>query len=413
MLGGPDVDALKDRRDLAGLAQALRKGRTRAAAVRAICELDDADAVLHVVHVDSTLGSRDDKARACEAIYAHFGPRVVGPLVAAMRGDGGSRSGLAAPRLGQAGEEIALQPLLEALRDSDPAIRESAAFGLRELRSPRATDDLVAALRDPELMVREAAAEALVAGRDVRAAEGVAGLLADDHAPLRVLAASSLRSFDEGEWAVYWLKRAADDPDEDVRSVARSELRALGQAPPGEAAPAADTWRRGPAPADPKRQCFCGCGRQLESKDQKNVSRAAVYFVDALGFVRQQAIPYFEAVKRQEAHWRANDIGQAGRAAEIDGPLDQLLTLADRGERSCAHYADAVHDGRSMKQLDQDLVKPFLQEAGEWRVELTKKLAAAHLRLDDFEKLGPDRVVAIVDGRLWIGDDEVKRLRKG
>ena len=53
------------------------------------------------------------------------------------------------------------EPLVEALRDASPDVREQAAFGLGQLRDRRAVDPLVAAIKDANGSVREQAVFAL------------------------------------------------------------------------------------------------------------------------------------------------------------------------------------------------------------------------------------------------------------
>ena len=49
------------------------------------------------------------------------------------------------------------EPLVQALKDSSPDVREQAAHGLAQLRDKRAVDPLMGALKDSNANVREAA----------------------------------------------------------------------------------------------------------------------------------------------------------------------------------------------------------------------------------------------------------------
>ena len=52
-------------------------------------------------------------------------------------------------------------PLIQALSDSSPDVREQAAFGLGQLRDRRGVDPLIKALSDQNADVRQQAAFAL------------------------------------------------------------------------------------------------------------------------------------------------------------------------------------------------------------------------------------------------------------
>ena len=56
---------------------------------------------------------------------------------------------------------IAVEPLIEALKDSNWKVREAAAWALGEIKNTRAVEPLIQALKDSDKGVREAAAWAL------------------------------------------------------------------------------------------------------------------------------------------------------------------------------------------------------------------------------------------------------------
>ena len=81
------------------------------------------------------------------------------------------------------------EPLLAALKDGSPDMREQAAFGLGQMRDKRAVDPLMAALKDADDSVREQVVFALGQLRDPRATEGLIAALKDTHANVREQAA--------------------------------------------------------------------------------------------------------------------------------------------------------------------------------------------------------------------------------
>ena len=62
-----------------------------------------------------------------------------------------------------------IDPLLAALKDRDPQVREKAAIGLAFRRDPRIIEPLLTAMDDSDSQVREKAAIALGASGDARA----------------------------------------------------------------------------------------------------------------------------------------------------------------------------------------------------------------------------------------------------
>ena len=106
----------------------------------------------------AALRDKDAKVRefAAEALGQIGDTRAVEPLIVATRDTGNVRYA-AACALGKIGDDRAFEPLLDALKDGV----KSAAESLRQIVGARAVEPLIAALRDKDANVREAAAEAL------------------------------------------------------------------------------------------------------------------------------------------------------------------------------------------------------------------------------------------------------------
>jgi HEAT repeat protein len=96
--------------------------------------------------------------RAAE-ILVRLAPESIGPLVDELYM--GSSPGEAAYVLGRIGDPRALDPLVDALRDTDAKVRAESAAALAELQDPAAVKPLLEATSDPEHNVRIQAGAAL------------------------------------------------------------------------------------------------------------------------------------------------------------------------------------------------------------------------------------------------------------
>ena len=85
-----------------------------------------------------------------------------------------------------------VEPLLEALKDSDPQVREKAAIGLSFRRDERIVEPLLTALQDEDSQVREKAAIALGASGDARAIGALRGAMRDPDSQVREKAVAGL-----------------------------------------------------------------------------------------------------------------------------------------------------------------------------------------------------------------------------
>lgn len=122
--------------------------------------------------------------------------RSVGRLISALKYEGLRHDAVDA--LGEVGDERAVRPLLELLRDPDIWIRCAAARALGQLRPPSAVQPLIEMLRDrtfgPPLdtACHQAATEALSAYRDERADDMLIAALGDKDADVWQGAATAL-----------------------------------------------------------------------------------------------------------------------------------------------------------------------------------------------------------------------------
>jgi HEAT repeat protein len=119
-------------------------------------------------------------------------PRMFEPLVAALKDPSDDVREHAAFGLGQLRDVRAVEPLAGALKDAKANVREQAVFALGQLRAGTAADAIATALRDTNPSVREQAAFALGQIRDKRSIEPLISALKDENASVREKAAFAL-----------------------------------------------------------------------------------------------------------------------------------------------------------------------------------------------------------------------------
>jgi HEAT repeat protein/beta-lactamase regulating signal transducer with metallopeptidase domain len=155
---------------------------------------------------------------------------VTGGIVEAAKEHAGMAAHEMRPQAEEKGHERATDPrtvsaLIEALKDPDKEVRETALSALAQLRDPRVFEPLSSALKDTSPSVREQAAFGLGQLRDARAVEPLTAALKDTNADVRQQAAFALGQI-RARAAVGALSAALKDTDADVREQA---VFALGQ----------------------------------------------------------------------------------------------------------------------------------------------------------------------------------------
>ena len=130
---------------------------------------------------------------------------------------------LAAKLLGEHGDERAICPLCDALRDDDWHVRSLAANALCRVGDGRAVRALCDALQDPNWTVRPPAAKALGRIADPGAVEALARALNNDFWIVRAAAAEALGRIHDPRARVA-LQSAVNDADEAVRLAAAEAL---------------------------------------------------------------------------------------------------------------------------------------------------------------------------------------------
>ncbi len=97
---------------------------------------------------------------AARALQGRKDARLVQPLMQALADPIPEVRAAAAWELGYLGDAHAVDALLPVMRDADPGVRRHAAYALGRLKDPRAVDLLLEALKDVDPTVKREAAEA-------------------------------------------------------------------------------------------------------------------------------------------------------------------------------------------------------------------------------------------------------------
>ena len=159
---------------------------------------------------------KDVRETAMSALAEMRDPRLFDAFAAALRDPSADIREHAAFGLGQIRDKRAIAPLTQALKDDKANVREQVVFALGQLRAVDAIDGLTIALRDSNADVREQAAFALGQIRDSKSIDPLTSALKDENADVREQAAFALGQIRDGK-AVEALVIALKDANADVR----------------------------------------------------------------------------------------------------------------------------------------------------------------------------------------------------
>lgn len=229
----PNLKRMAKKRDVKGFIRALRYRKDqeiRRVAASVLGILEDPRAV------EPLIGALSDSAysvrvAAVKSLAAIDDARAVEPLIQVMQGKNAARDAAmeALVTIGQP----AVGPLIQALRDQTPLVRETAAYLLiilRESGAPGvewAEPNLIEALQDQLSDVRKAAAVALSVIGGAQAVGPMIQALKDPDADVRKIAAAALGSMKSTQ-GVAPLAEALEDVDQQVRKAAVKALGAIG-----------------------------------------------------------------------------------------------------------------------------------------------------------------------------------------
>ncbi len=140
------------------------------------------------------------RAEAATALGEIGDSRAIRPLYDALKNDNYDLRYAASIALGRLGPS-ARNLIIEALHDSDPAVRECAARALGTSGDPNATGELITALKDSQPAVRRVAAWALGTIGDKSAFDPLIGILRDKDPHVRDQTASALQRVDKQRYS--------------------------------------------------------------------------------------------------------------------------------------------------------------------------------------------------------------------
>jgi HEAT repeat protein/beta-lactamase regulating signal transducer with metallopeptidase domain len=224
---------------------------------------------------------REVRETALSALAKIRDPRVFEPLTAALQDASPDIRQQAAFGLGQMRDARAIEPLSAALKDTNADVREQAAFALGQLRAKSAVPALAGALKDTDADVREQAVFALGQIRDVSAIDAITPALHDAAPDVREQAAFALGQIRDRR-AVEPLISVLKDEKPDVREQAAF---ALGQLRDPRAVEALVIALKDATP-DVREQAAFALG---QIRDPRAIDGLTAALKDASSSVRQQA----------------------------------------------------------------------------------------------------------------------------
>jgi HEAT repeat protein len=189
---GRNVKKLKEKQNVQGLILALKSKdpTVQYDAAEALGNLGDARAVVPLITALKNDELSGVRWKAAEALSKIGAPAVDGLIEALQHHDDDVRW-KAAIALGEIGDPRGVEPLIALLCDKDRFVKSRAAYALG-LIGEMAVDPLIHALREGDGNLRWGAAIALGKIRDPRAVEQLIRALADKYENVRAESASSL-----------------------------------------------------------------------------------------------------------------------------------------------------------------------------------------------------------------------------
>jgi len=197
-------------------------------AIDALGRLHSVKAVPRLVKITGDVDRPDEAVAAVGSLSSIGGEKAKAAVIAALRSKN-TRVRWQAARLASGAD--AVQPLIAALRDEDPDVREAAAIRLGHLGDKRAVKPLIAALDDPKRGIQRSAANALGDLGDASAVPALIAALDHDARMVVYRAAEALGRIGDKRAATS-LRRLLKHKDASVRNAAAEALYRMGEPSP-------------------------------------------------------------------------------------------------------------------------------------------------------------------------------------
>ena len=178
------------------------------------------------IHVNANPNPNPDPQASGHEQKHAMDPRAAAALMEALKDTDKDVRETALRALVRAHDPRMFEALVAALKDGDPDVRQQAAFGLGGLHDPRAVEPLIGVLHDVNADVRQQAIFALGQFRDKRTLEPLISALKDENPDVRQQAAFALGGVHDTR-AVEPLVIALKDSNPDVRQQAAFTLGQL------------------------------------------------------------------------------------------------------------------------------------------------------------------------------------------
>jgi diguanylate cyclase (GGDEF)-like protein len=226
----PNVEELKNKGDIEGLAKALRykwDKKVRVEAALALGEIRDKRAVKPLIQILES-ENKGSLIKAIEVLGRIKDEKAVEALIYALRSKSLEAQIKAAKALGEIRDKRAVEPLIQALRDKNEDLRLQAAKALGEIEEAKSVKPLIELLTDSDAAVRAQVAEALGKIGDKSSVEALLSALADKDWEVREKAALALGEIGD-ERAIESLIYAFTYEDAGTRLNAQSALIKIGE----------------------------------------------------------------------------------------------------------------------------------------------------------------------------------------
>jgi len=188
---------LKDYRAVKPLINALKDEDTdvRFFAIGSLGDINDPIAVRPLTEVMENESEDDALRLKARKMLGNIGSPAVGPLIKCLQSKDYVTRWYAAVALGEIGDRLAEEPVINLMKDEIKEVRRGAAGALGNIGGPGAVDSLIECVRNDRCWIaRKLAVEALGRIRDKRAIEPITEALKDKIYDVKKAARQALKN---------------------------------------------------------------------------------------------------------------------------------------------------------------------------------------------------------------------------